>query len=44
MTPPELIKQSPVVIDFHLDRNVPKGVLDTRELGVVALTVSLERE
>jgi hypothetical protein len=44
MTPPELIKQSPVVIDFHLDRNVPRGVLDTRELGVVALTVSLERE
>jgi hypothetical protein len=38
---PELVKQSPVVIDFHLDRCVPRGVLDIRELGVVALTVSL---
>jgi hypothetical protein len=39
---PELIKQSPVVIDFHLDRYIPGGELDTRELGVVALAVSLE--
>ena len=44
MAPPELIRQSPVVIDFHLDRNVPSGVLETRELGVVALAVSLRRE
>jgi hypothetical protein len=42
--PLELVQQSPVVIDFLLDRNVPRGVLDDRELGVVALSVSLERE
>jgi hypothetical protein len=44
MTAPELIKQSPVVIDFHLDRDIPRGVLDARELGVIARSVSLERE
>ena len=38
---PELVKQSPVVIDFHLNRSVAPGVLDARELGVVALSVSL---
>jgi hypothetical protein len=42
--PPELISQSPEVIDFHLDRNVPGGVLESRELGVIAHTVSLEHE
>jgi hypothetical protein len=44
VAPPKLFKQTPVVIDFHLDRSVPGGVLDDRELGVVARTVSLERE
>jgi hypothetical protein len=41
---PELLKQSPVAIDFHLDRYVPKGVVEGRELGVVADAVSLETE
>jgi hypothetical protein len=44
MITPEFIRHSPVVIDFHLDRYVPAGVLEDRELGVVAYTVSLERE
>jgi len=42
MIPPELLRQSPVAIDFHLDRCVPKGVLDSRELGFVAESISLE--
>jgi len=42
--PADLMRQSPVAIDFHLDRYVPKVVLDPRELGVVADSVSLESE
>jgi hypothetical protein len=41
MIPPGLLRQSPVAIDFHLDRYVPRGVLDARELGFVAESVSL---
>ncbi len=44
MIKPELITQSPVVIDFHLDRYIPRGVLEGRELGIVARAVSLEPE
>jgi hypothetical protein len=44
MIPPELIRQSPAVIDFQLDRYVPGGVLEGRELGVIAHTVRLENE
>jgi hypothetical protein len=44
MIRPELLRQSPLAIGFHLDRYVPRGVLETRELGVVANTVSLESE
>jgi len=44
MIPPELLRQSPLAIDFHLDRYIPRGVLESRELGVVAYTVSLESE
>jgi hypothetical protein len=40
--PPQLLRQSPVAIDFHLDRSVPKGVLDSRELGFIAESISLE--
>lgn len=39
---PELLTQSPVVIEFQLDHYVPKGVFDFRELGVIAESISLE--
>jgi len=39
---PALLRQSPVMINFHLDRFVPKGVLDSRELGFIAESISLE--
>ena len=42
--PPRLLAQSPVAVDFHLDRYVPAGVLENRELGVIADSVSLEGE
>lgn len=42
--PPELIRQSPAVVDFQLDRYIPAGVLEGRELGVIAHTVRLESE
>jgi len=41
---PELLSKSPVAIDFHLDRYVPSGAQDFRQLGVIAETVSLESE
>jgi hypothetical protein len=40
--PPELLRLSPVAIDFHLDRYVLKGALDSREHGLVAESISLE--
>jgi hypothetical protein len=42
MIPPELLRESPVAINFRLNRCVPKGVLDSRELGFVAESISLE--
>jgi hypothetical protein len=42
MIPPELLGQSPVAIDFHLDRYVPKGAVESRELGFIAESISLE--
>ena len=40
--PSALLQQSPVAIDFHLDRYVAKGVLEAREFGVIAESISLE--
>jgi hypothetical protein len=39
---PALLAGSPVKVDFHLDKAVPPGGGDLRELGVVALSVGLE--
>lgn len=40
--PPELLAKEAVVIDFALDKSLPAGSLDQRELGVVATAVNLE--
>ena len=42
VVPAALLSESPAGVDFHLDKRVPQGVLEGRELGVVALSVSLE--
>ena len=42
IVPAELLKESPVAVDFHLDGYVPAGILETRELGVIADAVGLE--
>lgn len=41
---PALLKSSPVGVDFHLNKRIPRGVLEGRELGVVADDVFLETE
>jgi len=40
--PPELLTKETITIDFALDKSLPAGSIDQRELGVVATSVSLE--
>lgn len=42
IVPAALLRESPVAVDFHLDKRIPSGVLEGRELGVVAESVGLE--
>lgn len=44
IVPPELLSQTPVGVDFHLDKSIARGVLEGRELGVIADRVGLEIE
>ncbi len=42
IVPAGLLSESPAGVDFHLNKRVARGVLEGRELGVVAVSVSLE--
>jgi len=42
LIPQDLLTQSPAAIDFHLDRCVRAGVLESRELGFIIESISLE--
>jgi len=39
---PAGLAPGPLRIDFELDRAIPAGVIETRELGVIAVSLSLE--
>jgi hypothetical protein len=39
--PPELMQTDALIVDFALDKTVPKTDAETRELGVIALRFSL---
>jgi hypothetical protein len=39
---PELLKQESVTIDFVLDKSLPPGPVEKRELGVIVTSVGLE--
>jgi hypothetical protein len=41
---PELLRQSPAAVEFHMDRYVDRGVLEDRELGVIADSIGLESQ
>lgn len=40
--PAELLAKEAVTVDFSLDKSLPSGSVDQRELGVIATAVSLE--
>ncbi|MGD1069950.1 MAG: hypothetical protein ABSB15_07405 [Bryobacteraceae bacterium] len=40
--PPELLAKDPFIVDFALDKSLPPGPSDRRELGVIAVSVGLE--
>jgi hypothetical protein len=40
--PPELLAKEAIVVEFTLDKSLPAGSLDQRELGVVATAAGLE--
>jgi hypothetical protein len=40
--PPGLLGSNPVRVDFHLDKAMPPGGGDMRELGIVTLSAGLE--
>jgi hypothetical protein len=40
--PAEILRRDPVVVQFELDKAVPPGEVDKRELGVIATSVELE--
>lgn len=44
IVPAGLLSESPVGVDFHLDKPIPRGVLEARGLGVVAESVGLESQ
>lgn len=44
MVPAALLSESPVAVDFHLDKRIPSGVLEGRELGVIAESVGLQTQ
>ena len=44
VVPAALLKESPAGVDFHLDKRVPRGVLEVRELGIVAVSVGLDSQ
>ena len=39
---PELLEKEAFIVDFGLDKSVPPGPVDKRELGVIALAVGLQ--
>jgi hypothetical protein len=40
--PAELLTKDSVTVDFALDKSIPAGAMDQRELGVIATSVGLE--
>jgi len=40
--PPELLTKDPVTIDFALDKSLPPGSVDQRELGIIAISAGIE--
>ena len=40
--PPELLAQDKLIVDFALDKSLPPGPSDRRELGVIAVSAGLE--
>jgi hypothetical protein len=40
--PAELLTKESVTVDFTLDKSIPAGTMDQRELGVIATSVGLE--
>jgi hypothetical protein len=40
--PAELLTKDSVTVDFALDKSIPAGTMDQRELGVIATSVGLE--
>jgi hypothetical protein len=40
--PAELLTKDSVTVDFTLDKSIPAGAMDQRELGVIATSVGLE--
>jgi hypothetical protein len=40
--PAEILRRDPVVVQFELDKAVPPGEVDKRELGVIVTSVELE--
>lgn len=40
--PVELLSKDSVIVDFALDKSLPPGAVDLRELGVIATAVGLE--
>ena len=40
--PPELLAKEAITVDFALDKSLPAGTLDQRELGLVATAVGLD--
>jgi hypothetical protein len=40
--PPEMLAKEAIVVEFSLDKSLPAGALDQRELGLVATSAGLE--
>lgn len=40
--PPDLLIKDAITIDFSLDKAIPPGTTDTRELGIISLAIGLE--
>jgi hypothetical protein len=40
--PPDLLIKDAITIDFALDKAIPPGTTDSRELGIIALAIGLE--